>query len=454
MKVALVMPMATGSAIANVTLQAVPYLTKVWDLEIWCPREESLLPSPVPLQVFDAADEATRTALLDYDLVIHVLGNSGWHAEILPLCREVPGLVVLHDYALTDLFRVAALRHDELEDVALHVEETFGPDDAELFVAAGGLLDAEGWLRFSSRVTFSDLALADSLGAVVHSRWHAASVDGFTLGDVTVAPLPIPVALDGNDPIGSQEGDLATEHLLSMLPDDAVLLVTIGAVNANRRVDMLLEALAAAKSPSLHLWAVGPCAPDTRQRLRAHAAELGVEARFAAPGPVSDAVLDDVLARADIAAALRDPVLEGQSASVLTQMLAGVPVVVLDHAHYCDLPDDAVVKVPVRDGLSTLVDALATLTADPARRADMGARGKAWASTSRRPSDYAAAIVEAAEAALATHPVRELAGDLASRLRGRDLDEHDVVVSRVADVAFDLFAATEAGGRLSSPSAG
>ena len=57
------------------------------------------------------------------------------------------------------------------------------------------------------------------------------------------------------------------------------------------------------------------------------------------------AQLQEVLARADVAVALRDPVLEGQSASVLTQLLSGTPVVVYDHAHYSELPDDAVVKV-------------------------------------------------------------------------------------------------------------
>ena len=121
---------------------------------------------------------------------------------------------------------------------------------------------------------------------------------------------------------------------------DEILLVTIGAVNANRRVDLLIDAVAAdpVLARSVNLWAVGPAERAAAAELTGRAEAAGLGGRFKVVGQVSDAALDAVLERADICAALRDPVLEGQSASVLTQMLSSTPVIVYDHAHYAEPP--------------------------------------------------------------------------------------------------------------------
>lgn len=437
MKVAMVTPMAPESAIADVMVQAIPRMSEEWDVEVWCPTGTDYRPCPVPVTPYAEADSDTLSALAAYDLVIYVLGNSPWHSQILPLARALPGLVVLHDVAMTDMVRHSATARGELDVVARRIADESTPEEAEIFRRGRHPEGTPGWMRYSEQTPMSDYAIETSLGVVVHSWWHAGLVNGRSLGDVTVAPLPVPSPRIGFD---SNHQEDAADHLHS-LPADAVLLVTVGAANANRRIDALLDAVASdpVLAARVHLWSVGPTQSVDADELRARAASLGLADRFAVTGAVSDSLLHEILDRADIAAALRDPVLEGQSASVFTQMLAGVPLVVLDHAHYAELPDDVAVKVDPQDVVASLRTALRALVDHPQERAESGARGRDFVLSTRSGDAYAEQLLEGGRRAIASRPLVLMGTDVAERLRRTGLNEHRAVTTVVADLAFELF---------------
>jgi len=349
----------------------------------------------------------------------------------------LPGLAVLHDASLTNLVRTTAIERGELEPLVLRVAAASGADSAAILrdpELAGG---AEGWLRFCAEVPLNDIALEGSLGVVVHSWWHAQRVDGLTLGDVRVAPLPVP-----SNQLGFKDNeDSSSALLLAGLPDDAVLLVTIGVANANRQIDLLLQAIVDddVLAARVHLWAVGTSTSQARSDLLRLARTLGLEDQFKVTGRVTDALLQEILARADIAAALRNPVIEGQSASVLTQLLSGTPVVVFDHAHYSELPDEVVVKVDPNHALVGVRNALRLLVDDEDERARRRGRARDYVLGSRSGSAYAASLSKSGERALATKPLAHLNAELGARLRRLDLHRDPAVVSAVTDLTFDLF---------------
>lgn len=437
MKVAMVMPMSPESAIADVMTQVVPDLSARWDLEVWCPSEVRYRSCPAPIRPYAEAGEEVLKALADFDLVIYVLGDSQWHSRILPLAQQLPGLVVLHDASLTNLVRHAAIERNELEPLLRRVEAEFGSDRAEMLRSADPAGGADAWLRFCAEVPLDQVAVEGSLGAVAHSRWHAQRLEGFTLGDVTVAPLPVP-----SQHLGFNQNErVSSSLLLGGLPDEAILLVTVGAANANRRIDLLLQAISDDEvlADRVHLWTVGPSTSEARSDLLRLARTLGLREQFEVTGRVTDALLQEILARADIAAALRDPVLEGQSASVLTQLLSGTPVVVLDHAHYSELPDDVAVKVDPNDALAGVRKALRFLVDNEDERSRRGERAREYVLETRSGGAYAAALLEAGERALSARPFSHLNADLGVRLRRLDLHKEAAVVSAVTDLAFDLF---------------
>ncbi len=436
MKVAMVTPMTPESAIADVMSQAMPGLAAEWDLDIWCPAAPALRPSPAPLVPFGQPGAETLAKLSAYDLVVYVLGDSHLHHQILPLARRLPGLVVLHDASLTNLVLYTAMVHNKVDALADYVRDHSGSERAEFLRSPGHRGGTREWLQLCSEIPLTEIAVQNALGAVVHSQWHAAQVDGLLLGDVAVAPLPVPSQRIGFEASGGELGD----QLLAGLSRDAVLLVTVGSVNANRGLHILLESIAGDEALSnVHLWAVGPADGPAGAEAHQLARELGVDGRFAATGRVSDALLGRILQRSDVAAALRRPVLEGQSASVLTQMLAGRPVLVYDHAHYSELPDDAVVKVAYHEGIDGVRAALRQLTADPDGRRLRGERARDYVLTTRSGSAYASALLLAGERALASKPRAHLVQDLGTHLRRLGFDKDPAVLERVTELAFDMF---------------
>jgi glycosyltransferase involved in cell wall biosynthesis len=437
MKVALLTPMSPESAIGDVMVQAMPTLMDRWDLEVWCPEETLYRSCPVPLRPYRHPTDQLLDALARFDLVIYVIGDSWRHASILPLARRLPGLLVLHDASLTNLIRYAAIEQNELEALCDHIRQEYGPEEADVMrdsTRAGSDLE---WLRYCERVALAEMATEWSLGAVVHSRWHAKRIDGTMLGGVTVASLPVPSMDMGFEDEGPKEEPAQLEQL----DDRDLLLITVGAVNANRRIDVLLEAMAFDQdvASAMRLWAVGPVDDRAASELIRRARSLGIEDRFTITGQVSDAYMSRVLARADIAAALRDPVLEGQSASLLTQMKVGIPTIVFDQAHYSEHPDEVVVKVDPDDGSAGVARALRALIDDPEERSRRGQLSRDYVMETHSAEGYARALIDAGERAPSARPLVNLTLDTGSLLRRVGLHRDDGVVERVSDFAFDLY---------------
>ena len=111
--------------------------------------------------------------------------------------------------------------------------------------------------------------MKNSLGVVVHSHWMASSVDGHSLGQVTVAPLPVPSAR-----IEFVSARDAWNQVALGVPDEAIVITTLGVVNVNRCLDRLLEAVAMddfLRSP-VHVIAAGPVDAAARATLFFHEA--------------------------------------------------------------------------------------------------------------------------------------------------------------------------------------
>jgi hypothetical protein len=168
------------------------------------------------------------------------------------------------------------------------------------------------------------------------------------------------------------------------------------------------------------------------------AERAGLGARVHVTGRVDDGQLAAVLQRADVCAALRAPVLEAKSASLLTQMRAGKPVLVLDHAHYAELPDDVVVKVPMPGSAGDVGAALRSVLDESDHAAGIGARARAYVEDHHTAAAYADAIAAAAERALATRPRVQTARDLGDRAERAGLGSDTLVLDLLARTIDEL----------------
>jgi len=177
------------------------------------------------------------------------------------------------------------------------------------------------------------------------------------------------------------------------IPADAPVIGTVSVFREEKALDLFVDAAAllARERPGLKALVAGDGPAGRRAQLEAHIAARGAKDTVLLLGRRSD--VPDVIRAFDVAVICSD--FEGCPLSVVEYMAAGKPVVATRVGGLPLLVEDGAsgLLVPPRDR-DALAGAIAELLRDPARRAEMGERGR-----ERQQRDYdEAAMVRRFEA--------------------------------------------------------
>jgi len=220
-------------------------------------------------------------------------------------------------------------------------------------------------------------------GAVVHSRFYLSAAESC---DGPIAAIPLAWSPPRPNRERSASGPLVAPFRL----------VTFGNINPNKCPDRVIEAIGASAvlKEAVEYRLVGAVEPGVESSLRDLAGRLGV--RLVVVGRVDDPELLDELAQAAAVSCLREPVLEGASASAIEAMMQGCVVMVSDAGFYADLPDDCVVKVPAETDSSSIRIALEKIYASPEACAALRGRARDYSLATFSPAKYADALLRLA----------------------------------------------------------
>jgi glycosyltransferase involved in cell wall biosynthesis len=215
-------------------------------------------------------------------------------------------------------------------------------------------LDRELIARFGSRC----------IAVSADDRRKMIEIEGIPPDDIVL--LPNGISAPPNGPHGDVRAELG-------IAATAPVVGAVGNLRPQKNTVALVEAVAelAPDFPDLRLLLVGH-GPE-RQRVIDRARELAVEEHVLLLGQRKD--VWDILAALDVA--VLASIFEGSPLSVMEYMEAGLPVVATSVGGVPDLVDDGVsgLLVEPRDPVA-LAAAIRSLLQDPARAADMGARGR------------------------------------------------------------------------------
>ncbi len=131
---------------------------------------------------------------------------------------------------------------------------------------------------------------------------------------------------------------------------------------------------------------VGAIEDRERDDLTALALEEGVSLTIL--GSVDDANARCRNRPTDIVSCLREPVLEGASASAIEAMMHGKAVMVSHAGFYLELPSDCVVRIPAETRPEDIRSGLEAIATNPQRREDLARRAKAFADEVFSPKAY------------------------------------------------------------------
>lgn len=259
-------------------------------------------------------------------------------------------------------------------------------------------------------------------GAVAHSPYYAPSVDACD-GPVGVIPLAWAI-----------KAPLAPSPSPSPSPSDERLrLVTIGNINRNKCADRVIEAIGGSKTlrSSIDYRLVGAIEDKERNYLCSLAEAKDVALTIL--GPVDDETLVGEIANARIISCLREPVLEGASASAIECMLHGKAVMVSNAGFYRELPEDCVIRVPAKTLPEDIRQALEHMADRPDLCDAIANRARDFATAVFSPKRYALDLMNLIEEVRAVSAYRPTQQRLAAQLMDLGLSPSSPAVAYLVD---------------------
>lgn len=325
-----------------------------------------------------------------FERILYHFGNSHFHSHMFDLLRDLPGVIVLHDFFLSGI---------------MSFKEATG-EAAGAWTKA--LLDANGWAAVEKRHNAPDSAdvvfeypsnlqvLQDALGVIVHAnysqqlaeKWYGpGSADSWALIPLLRQPF---FSSDRNkirQQLGFREADL--------------IFCSFGFLAPTKMNDRLLSAWLKsplAQDPQCHLIFVGQRDGGAYGAKMTRAIEADeTSGRVRITGWTDSSTFRQWLAAADVGVQLRTLSRGETSAAVLDCMNAGLPTIVNANGSMAELPNDCVSLMSDDFSEDELVKALTQMWEDQTYRLSLGKKAKAHIERRHQPRSCALAYAEAIE---------------------------------------------------------
>lgn len=350
--------------IASYTRGLLPELSKRAEVVLWTDQREwdTDLEDYARVRSYEW-DSIPWSEVNKADMTLYNLGNNPiFHEAIWQVSIRHPGIVILHDLFLHDLFFRLYTGTSAQPSAYVNVMESYygeaGRSHAVRFL---DYKDDPGGM--SARYPLTSHGLLNSLGALVHSRGAYDFLADEYPRPTAYTPLPHYSAF-AQACTGDQRSN-----------EPPYRLVAFGYLGKNRRLEEVLTALAEFPDrEKFRLDIYGRL--EERQSVLMQIQTLNLDELVAVHGFVPDAELDEVLSSAHLAVNLRYPSMGEASGAQLRIWAQGLPSLVTRTGWYATIPEDAVAFVTPDDEVKDIQAHLEAFLSDPARFAEMGKRGR------------------------------------------------------------------------------
>jgi glycosyltransferase involved in cell wall biosynthesis len=411
-RLAYLSPVPIGkSGIADYSAELLPELARHYQIDVVVCQDEPMQDSWLLANCPVRSVAWFRTHAKYFDRVLYHFGNSHFHGHMFGLLREIPGIVVLHDFFLSGI----------VAHMDVHRQNPGCWSRA--------LLVSHGWPAVQMRHTVKDTAdavwaypcnlpvLQNALGVIVHSEnsirlaehWYGnAAAKNWAL----VPHMRVPVY--GTD-------KMASRAALAVAFSDFVVC-SFGMLGPTKLNHRLLQA-----------WIASPLATSPQCRLvfvgQNDGGEYGIamvnaiansRARVTITGWTDVDVYRQWLSTTDVAVQLRTHSRGETSGTVLDCMNFSVATIVNAHGSMRDLPNNAVYKLPDEFTDDQLVDALTELWKNEQHRLNLGQHGRQLILSKHQPRHCADLYKKAIEnfdaySVTGSHGVTNLCGALVTQ---------------------------------------
>ena len=430
LKIAVISPMPPQqSGISDHTAELIPHLAKYYDVEIIVP-DSFYFDKNFP----DHADYKISSWFLkntsSYDRVLYHFGNSPFHQHMFDLLEQVPGVVVLHDFFLSNLILDQESRLSDRHSLKNQLYQSHGYP-ALHYAYSRNPQDTVWTYPCSIGVAQT------SLGVIVHSNF-ALDTAKIWYGELENKFSVIPLVRSQEN--GPNKAD--AKKSLGFLEEDFILCSfgSVGPTKLNHRILNAWNSCSLAENPRCYLVFVGSIEPGDYGKLLERQISTSGLTNVRLVGRVETHEYAAYLSAADVAVQLRGISRGESSRALLDCMTYGIATITNMIRTLVDVPPDAVWPLDEDFEDHELAEALERLRSDKERIEIIGAMAREVVSKVNNPSRVSEAhyieIERFYEDSLAEPGI--LANALASDLNFNPSDQEIFDLSKAVGRSFPL----------------
>lgn len=366
-------PMPTGIADYSESLLTALAQNDDFDVEAFCPPGAASQSFPIRSpETFDGSGLA----------MFHV-GNSEHHDFLYPYLFDHPGVLVLHDLVLHHARLYAYLQSPEVRDYRADMGDR---DKRDRALAKLDGYRAEVFQAYPEKgAAIAEIAIRMGGGSLLYAYplyEHLVRASRLTLVHATTARNALleqcPEANVARVRMGiPAPGLVETKDARARLGlPDGVLLASFGLVTPEKRIGMVLRALARMRASGIEATYVLVGGTVEHYDARAEAKSLGVDDAVIFAGRVPEEQFWLYGFAADICLNLRYPSAGETSATLLRLLACGRPVMVTDQIHVADYPVSVVARASLEGDEDGLYCDLVDLIRAEHRRRDLSEKSR------------------------------------------------------------------------------
>lgn len=278
-----------------------------------------------------------------YDLCLYHMGNNTtYHEYIYEQILKMPGIVILHDYALHHFIAMRTFARNKYDEYIAEMEYNYGPEGVKLArdTIEGRIRPL--WETSSLDYPANRRVLENALGVIVHSNFVREKVqaNGYS-GLIETVPMH---CID-IEKVSREQLIKARREL--KIDDQLQVFASFGLVSSAKRIETILNVLAryVLVNPNFKYFLIGEILPghDFRGKVK----ELNLDNHVVFSEYVDLDMFKKYMIATDICLNLRFPT-QGETSATLSRILGmGKCTFVSNVGSFKDIPDNAVIKIDV-----------------------------------------------------------------------------------------------------------
>jgi len=436
MKIAWFTPFSKKSAIGKYSQIITDELKNYCDVDLWVPQSDDLLVSNLNIRTIFLQTELF-IELTSYDLCVFNLGDHlDNHLDIYEISKKVKGVVILHDFIMHHFFLSYYLSYkNKPEEYIREMGRLYGQIGRENAVESLNGTCVPIWeTDYITKYPFFEKAIEGALGIITHSHFLADMIKSYTTEMVKL--LYFPNCFSGeNIPIPT---DMADKLALN---GNKLLLLTVGHVNSNKRIDKFISMLGKNRklAEAVRYVVIGPYEENAYfKEINDLIKTYNLNETVCFMGYQPDHVLHAFMQQADVMINLRFPAMEGASWSLLEQLSIGKPIVVTDNGFYSELLCEGLVKTNPLNELNDLDISLDQLCTNKELREQMGVKSKEFYRDNFNTDKYCKEFIEFSNIVISRKPIVNLIDKVAEELFLMDVNVESLTSATIATEIHNL----------------